>query len=475
MRAEGRQDANRPKGPGLSARLLALTVLFVLLAEALIFIPSLASFQQNWLNERVEMAQTAVLALEAAPERKVSDELSRRLLENAQIVAVAAGSDMGRELILSPAMEMYGEVTMLDLRNYDMLPPIGGTLNILMHPKIAFIRVLEAPKFEGDFIEVIIETKHLRMGLQDYAGRILWLSLFISAFVGGLIYFTLMFLVVRPIRRITRSIERFRDDPRDWTSRIIPTGRFDEIGRAEHSLAEMEATVKAALRERERLAQLGEAMAKINHDLRNSLTSAQLISDGLSRSDDPRVLRAAPRLERAIERAVKLAEDTLSYGKAEPALPRMREAILHEIIEEAAHEALAAHNGVMWINDISAEVSAQVDSDHLHRIIVNLVRNAGQAISAMERADGMGRISIREEVKGDTLNLHIMDDGPGIPERVHATLFTPFSRSGHTNGSGLGLAIARELAIGMGGDLRLLSTGPDGTVFELVLERRVSP
>lgn len=456
-------------GTGLSSRLLVLTALFVLLAEALIFFPSLASYERTWLNQRVEMAQTAVLALEAAPERRVSDELSRKLLENAQIVAVAAGSDMGREIILSPAMEVSGEVDMLDLRKSHMIPPVANTLTLIFDKDIKFIRVLETPKFEGDFIEVLVEARQLRRELISYASRILWLSLFISVFVGLLIYFSLLFLVVRPIRRITRSIERFRDDPRDWTSRIIPSGRIDEIGRAEETLADMEATVKAALRERERLAQLGEAMAKINHDLRNSLTSAQLVSDSLNRSEDPRVQRAAPRLERAIERAITLAEDTLKFGRSEPPAPNLRRHALRMPIEEAAYEALAGIEGVVWINDVDPGTEALIDPDHLHRIIVNLIRNAAQAITASGVRDGSGRISVVCSRNGEQIALTIMDDGPGIPQRVQDTLFRPFSASGSTKGSGLGLAIARELAIGMGGDLQLVQTGESGTVFELLL------
>ncbi len=462
-----RQDP--PWRPGLSTRILILTVLFVLFAETLIFLPSLANRQVGWLNERVEMAQTAVLALEAAPERMVSDQLSRRLLENAQIVAVAAGSDMGRESILSPAMEVSGDVAMLDLRELGTLPPIGTTVSILFDPDIEFIRVIEAPKFQGDFIEVLVETRELRSDLRTYANRILWLSLFISAFVGGLIYLSLVFLVVRPIRRITRSLERFRDDPRDWKSRIIPSRRFDEIGRAENTLADMEAAVKRALRERERLAQLGEAMAKINHDLRNSLTAAQIVSDGLSMSDDPRVKRAAPRLERAIERATTLAEETLKFGRSEQAEPNMGEHNLHDLAEEAAFEALAGMDGVMWINDLDPHLKAMVDADHCHRIFVNLIRNAGQALAAARTADEMGRIAIRRNGAEDALHLHLMDDGPGIPERVQERLFKPFSAANSRGGSGLGLAIARELAQGMGGDLRLLQTSDEGTVFELIL------
>lgn len=459
----------RPRGPGLSFRLFVLTMLFVLIAEAMIFLPSAAVFRSAWLSERVEMAQTAVLALEAAPERRVSDELSRKLLENARIVAVATSSDMGREIILSPAMEISGLMTMVDLRDENMLNRLPRTWATLFDTETDFLRIVQTPKFDSSFIEVVVEAGPLRDGLRQYSARILMLSLFLSAIVGSLIYLALLFVVVRPIRRITKSIERFRDDPRDWTSRIPPSTRSDEIGRAKNALSDMETAVKTALRERERLAQLGEAMAKINHDLRNSLTAAQIVSDGLTLSEDPRVRRAAPRLERAIERAIKLAEDTLQFGRSDPQLPVVAKHRLFGIIEEAAFEGLAAHDGVIWMNEVASEQCAYIEPDHLHRIIVNLVRNAAQAVQHQSSRPAPGRITVRGNVQNGRITLQIADDGPGIPERARQTLFKPFSASASRGGSGLGLAIARELAEGMDGRLTLLHTSEEGTVFELDL------
>lgn len=455
--------------PGLSSRILALTTVFVLVAEALIFFPSLANYNRSWLTERVEMAQTAILAVEATPERRVSDELSIRLLENAQIVTVAASSDMGRELILSPAMEMEGRTAMIDLREMDMIPPVRSTIDLIFQDDVRFIRVLDHPIADGDFIEVVVAADMLRSDLIDYANRLLWLSLFISAFVGLLVYFSLHFLVVKPIRRITQSIEQFRDAPHDRRTHVIPTGRVDEIGRAETTLADMETTVRAALKQRERLAQLGEAMAKINHDLRNSLTSAQIVSDSLSQSEDPRVKRTAPRLERAIERAIALAEDTLTFGRSETPAPNIQPITLQTCADEAAFEALAGVSSISWLNTIDAERTAMADPDHVHRILVNLIRNAAQALSAEDRPAERNTISLTAASEGGVIRLLVSDTGTGIPQRVQETLFRPFSVSGNRKGSGLGLAIARELAEGMDGQLSLVKTDSTGTVFELVL------
>ena len=456
--------------PGLSSRLFLLTIVFILIAEAMIFIPSAANFRTGYLNSRVEMAQTAVLALEAAPQRRVSDTLSTQLLLNARIVAVAAGSERGREIILSPSMEISGEMRLVDLREETWLDQLFGGVGVLLDQKTNFLRIVQSPRFEGEFIEVVIDINAFRESLWAYSFRLLYLSLFVSTFVGILVYIVLVLTVVRPIRRITKSIEGFRDDPRDTQTRIHPTTRSDEIGRAQNTLSDMEATVKASFRERERMAQLGEAMAKINHDLRNSLSSAQIVSDGLSMSEDPRVQRAVPRLERALERAIKLAEDTLQFGRSEPPKPNISSIRLRECVDEAISEGLILNTSdVNCINEIPVDLKAKCDADQLHRILVNLIRNAVQAIDGEDDRKEAGRIFISAEQSGDKIHVMIADNGPGIPPRVIETLFKPFSPSRKNGGSGLGLAIARELAQGMNSSLDFVTTGPEGTRFELIL------
>ena len=225
----------------------------------------------------------------------------------------------------------------------------------------------------------------------------------------------------------------------------------------------MEETVATSFRNRAHLAELGTAVAKINHDLRNSLASAQLVSDVLARSEDPRVQKAAPRLERALERAISLATQTLDYGKATPQAARMEPVVLHAVLDEAAAEALAIHPGVGWDNRVPANVKVNADPDHLHRIISNLIRNAAEAMAP--QAEGGSRIIASLSPQG----LDLADTGPGLPDSARENLFKPFAGSSRSSGTGLGLVIARELAQGMGGDLVLASTGPEGTVFRLTL------
>jgi signal transduction histidine kinase len=281
--------------------------------------------------------------------------------------------------------------------------------------------------------------------------------------------------LVRPMQRITFAMERFRADPEDPAARIQPSGRRDEIGRAETELGRMQADLRAALNSRARLAALGEAVAKINHDLKNMLTSAQLASERLAASKDPKVSQALPRLERALDRAVKLAADVLVYGKTQEAAPEPQTVKLAEALQEAAAEARLPDSGVKLVSRVAAADQVTADPDQLHRILVNLLRNARQAIEHQASRTAPGRIEVSLETVGGSSLIRVSDNGPGVPERIRERLFQPFAGSGRPDSTGLGLAIARELAQGHGGDLSLSVTGDQGTVFELRLPGAPKP
>jgi signal transduction histidine kinase len=264
-------------------------------------------------------------------------------------------------------------------------------------------------------------------------------------------------------------MERFAADPEDAEARIEPSGRRDEIGRAEVQLDRMQDELRAALSSRARLAALGEAVAKINHDLRNMLTSAQIASERLAALNDPQVTQAMPRLERALDRAVKLATGVLTYGKTEEAAPDARPLPLAPVLEAAAEEARLSPEGVRLISLVDPGEQVNADPDQLHRILVNLLRNAREAVEQQEgrQTPGAIQVSLFEDEGASVIRL--ADNGPGVSERAQERLFQPFAGSTRAGGAGLGLAIARELAQGHGGDLSLAQTGPQGSVFELRL------
>jgi len=330
------------------------------------------------------------------------------------------------------------------------------------------VRVVAKPRFrQGDFIEIVTTDVRLQKALLAYLLRISAIAVIVAVVVGGLIYFLLNALFVQPMQRITQSMERFRVDPDDPLARAHLSGRRDEIGRAEAELDRMQADLRAALNSRARLAALGEAVAKINHDLRNMLTSAQIASERLAQSGDPKVAQALPRLERALDRAIKLASDVLAYGRSEEAAPSLAQVHLADAVADAAEDAGLAHHGVRLVSKVGARARVLADPEQLNRILVNLLRNAREAIVA--KSAGHGRVDITFERREADSLVRIADNGPGVPERVRERLFQPFSGTTRQGGAGLGLAISRELAQGHGGDLVLASTGPEGTVFELTL------
>jgi signal transduction histidine kinase len=326
------------------------------------------------------------------------------------------------------------------------------------------------PRFrKADFIEFVATDTELKKALASYFWRLVALVAGVASLAGVIVYLALNLFLVRPMQRITFSMERFRANPEDPAAAIQLSGRRDEIGRAEAELDRMQADLRAALNSRARLAALGEAVAKINHDLKNMLTSAQLASERLAASKDPQVSQALPRLERALDRAVKLASDVLVYGKTQEAEPEVQTVRLVEALQEAAAEARLADAGVKLVSKVPQSEQVIADPDQLHRILVNLLRNARQALEHQEDRKAPGRIEISLEAVGGASLIRISDNGPGIPPRMRERLFQPFAGSGRPDSTGLGLAIARELAQSHGGDLALSVTGEQGTVFELRL------
>ncbi|WP_333586656.1 sensor histidine kinase [Phenylobacterium sp.] len=456
---------------GLSARLLILTSLFVLFGGALIVPPTLAAFEEQWLLDRVRAAELASLAAEVAPDMVVSEQLSSELLEVAGVEWVAIQSDGVRRLVLRGS-NLSRTPYLVDLRDQAVASWLAAPFQTLFGGEGRMVRVVAEPRFrDAEFIEIVAPDAELRQDLTAYLWRLIAVTAFVSAMAGGLVYLSLNLFLVRPMQRITRSLELFRVDPDDPRARVQPSGRRDEIGRAETELVRMQADLRAALNSRARLAALGEAVAKINHDLRNMLTSAQIASERLAASADPDVGRALPRLERALDRAIKLASHVLAYGKTQEAPPEARPVPLAEAAEIAAEEARLVPEGVRL--DLQVDDRAQIlaDPDQLHRILVNLMRNAREAMEA--RGRGVVRLSLTTEPGLSIITL--ADDGPGIPAKVQERLFQPFAGSGRAEGTGLGLAIARELAQGHGGDLVLAESGETGARFELRLPGVASP
>ena len=454
---------------GLSARLLLLTALFVTLAELMVLGPSLAAFEDSWLTDRVRAAELASLAVEASPAGVVSDQLARELLAGAGVIQVALQRDGVRSLLLT-APRLIRTPELVDLRRWSPIPWIAAPFRTLAYGGHALVlRVVARPRFRnGDFVEILTPTAQLRRDMIAYLLNLAAATAFVFIVAGALVYASLSLFLIRPMTRITRSMEQFRERPEDPAGRLKLSGRRDEIGRAEAELSRMQDELRAALASRARLASLGEAVAKINHDLRNILTSAQMASERLAASADPRVTKALPRLERALSRAIRLAQDVLDYGKSDEPAPQPRVLALGPAAEVAAEDAGLMAEGVALELAVPAGFEILADPDQLHRILVNLFRNAREAIEGVPEPTP-GRVRMEALARDGAAVIEIADNGPGVPDRARERLFQPFAGTGRAGGTGLGLAIARDLARAHGGELILARSDAAGAAFELTL------
>lgn len=469
----------------LSGKLLVLTVLFVMAAEVLIFIPSAALFRQTWLTERAEAAGLLTLAIEGVPNYEGGDMLSRRFMQDTDVIMVAQKRDGMSQLVLGmppPA----GQIILADLRNERRLPLFRDSFRDFFGDGDAYIRILSAPTVDGvDALEILVPQRALKDAMLDYCRRVLLWSLAISLLTGLMIYGALSRIIVRPIRKLARGLARFRQDPRKRTGVEKPVTRRDEIGQLEREFLDMKSGVRTALKQQERLATLGMAMAKINHDLRNVLTSTQLISDRLASDKDERIRAMGERLVRAVDRGVKLCEATLSFSQSAQEKPEPRPVRIATLIGEAAHDCMAsdsmAEKGrVKFINTVESRLTVMADPDHTYRIFHNLFRNAVQAMQASEKQVGQASeqvgqasekrvLKIDAQTKDGKVYIYVRDTGSGIPDDVRADLFKAFTSGIQKGGTGLGLTISRELARAQGGNLYLETTGADGTVFVISL------
>lgn len=453
----------------LSGRFLILTIVFVMLAEVLIFVPSVARYREDYLLSRLERAQIAALS-QIAAEDMISPELEAELLENAEVFNVVLRRDEMRQLVLSSPIPSPIDAT-FDLRDPGAWELIRDAMLCLWDTDDKVIRVMGEPvRSAGLMIEVTMEAGPLRAAIIDYGLRILALSAVISAVTAGLLFLAVRALLVTPIRRVVTHMQIYAEAPEDARRIIEPTASVLELREAEEALKTMQTQLTGSLRQKERLAQLGQAVAKVSHDLRNILTTAQLFADRIESSSDPAVKRTIPKILTSISRAVHLCEATLAFGKAEeppPSLERIRLAqIVGEVIDS---ERLASGDAaVSFAEDIPAAMVIRADSEQLYRILSNLVRNARQAIIATGRP---GEIGVRADEDDKAWLITVTDTGPGLPPKARENLFRPFTGGTRKEGSGLGLAIAAELARGHGGKLDLVRTDETGTEFVLRLPK----
>ena len=454
--------------PGLSGKLLILTILFVMVAEVLVFVPSVSNFRKQWLTARLEDAQIAALVAEAAPGGQLPKTLRDDLLRSAKVKAVAVKRADSRRLILEEDMPAEIDAT-YDLRDASWPALIADAMMVYAEADDRVIRVVGKPSFGEDdqFIEVVMEEAPLRAAMVRYGLDILGLSILISIITAALVYLTLHLLLVKPMMKLTHDMVRFSRRPEDPSRIVVPSGRSDEIGTAERELAAMQTELAGMLNQKNRLAALGLAVSKISHDLRNMLSSAQLLSDRLRSVKDERVQQLVPKLLASLDRAIRLCARTLDFGQAQEIPPKRKLFPLAPLVAEVGEGlGLPRPDRIDWTLCIEPELRIDADRDQLYRVLSNLCRNAVQALESQE--DGDGEIIITARREGSVTVIEVRDTGPGVPERARAHLFEAFQSVARKGGTGLGLAIAAELVNAHGGEIALLDN-EGGATFRIVI------
>jgi signal transduction histidine kinase len=454
----------------LSGRLLLLTILYVLLTEVLILLPTLGRYHRSLLESHIASAEIAILPFTESGGEQLSEGLRRELLARAGAGAVMLKRADQRELFLAHDEPSHFDLT-IDLREQSLFSQIAAALDCLAEGGNRTLHVVAVTRIvHAETVEVITDERPIRDDLVSYANRLVLVALVISLATGMLVFLSLYAVLVRPMGRLTRAMVRFRDDPEDSSRIVQASERKDEIGQAERELASMQRDIAGFLQQKARLAALGGAVAKIQHDLRNILASAQLASDRLARIDDPVVKRLAPRIVSSLDHAVTLATRTLRFGRADEHPPRRERFALAPLVDEVGEAAIAVEGdaSIEFDNRVDPTLEANADHEQLYRMLLNLIRNAAEAVNSR---DG-GRIEVSAEQDNTNLAIRIRDNGTGIPDLVRAKLFQPFAASTRSAGTGLGLAIARDLARAHGGDVVLESTGESGTCFRIDIPGR---
>jgi signal transduction histidine kinase len=450
---------------GLAVRLLVLVLGFVMLAEVAIYVPAIVNFRNAWLRDRLAAAYTAALAFEAAP-GPVPDSLAGDVLDSVGARTIVLQLPDSRRLIAAANVPTRVDDT-YDLRNWTPLEGFVGAFNTMLGAPDRILRAIGEAPMGGEYVEITMDEGPLRAAMLAFSVRVLLASLLVSLLVAAVVGSALHLMVLAPVRRLTSSLIAFGANPEDPSRIIRPSGASHEIGAAERALAVMQHELLHELQQKKRLAALGLAVAKINHDLRNMLAPAQLLSDRLAGVSDPLARRIAPKLVATIDRAISFCQSTLAYGRAAERPPKPKRVDLRSIVADAADTVSPAGVGAIPIrNEVPRGLEAQVDPEQFFRVFLNLLRNSVEALESAGPQPGREAfVKVRARAKSGSVIIEVVDNGPGLPDRAKEHLFEAFQGSTRAGGSGLGLAIAAELVRAQGGTIRLEEPPEAGACF----------
>ncbi len=442
----------------LSLRVLVLTVAFVIVSEVIILIPSTARSYAVILQQKLDQAYLASLSLgQSGEDYALMERLGLMYLRTEE-----SGQNLQRGQ-KPPAINV--DITMPE---YDLWAGIKIVMGTLITPQSRILSISGIPSMNANAqIGIIMDDASIQQSLAEFTNRNIQLSVSVAIITAILVFAALQFYMVTPLQRLSASMTAFRQDPENPGTSIAPSKRRDEIGTAWRELLLMQNGLRLALRQQARLAALGAAVTKINHDLRNILSTAQLVSDRLANIDDPNVQKLAPRLLTAIDRANHLCATTLDYAKEGFSPVERQNFSLLPLAADVSQNLQLSFPSIRFDLAVPANLQLLADREQFYRIFMNLLRNAAEA--------GAVHITLTAQRFEQGVKIRIADDGPGIKPVARERLFQPFIGSARKGGTGLGLTIARDLVRAHDGDIALVETSDKGTIFELTLPDPQTP
>ena len=282
-------------------------------------------------------------------------------------------------------------------------------------------------------------------------------------FLGLLFSFALARSVTRPLGELL--VETVRIGSGNLEEPVQAT-REDEIGQLARGFEHMRTSLREAREElvrRERLSAVGRAASALVHDFSQPVTVisahtellAQGSSDEKEREEDVAAIMAE------VGRLKGMMREILEFARGEVNIERTPGSV-SALLDDVARQSRPVVEREGLILKVDHEYTGEWVLDHPRtaRALGNLVRNAAAALRSG------GTVSLRSSQRNGSLVLEVADDGPGIPEEIHATLFEPFVTRGKREGTGLGLAIVKNIAESQGGAVSF-RTSARGTVFSL--------
>ncbi len=221
-----------------------------------------------------------------------------------------------------------------------------------------------------------------------------------------------------------------------------------------------------------RLSAMGQMGAMVAHELNQPLTAIRNYMEAagalLRRGTNVPMTRLSTAIERAAEQAVRAAQIVQQLrGFASRGDAEKRIEAIPKLVREAAELALVGmrqHGTVIRVDGNLADVSVLVDKIQMQQVLLNLLRNAAEAVADRERCD----IALLAEATDDLVRISVVDNGPGLPEEVRAKLFQPFVSTKKT-GMGVGLSICHSIVTAHNGRIWADSNPTGGTIFNLAL------